>query len=178
MIAHLDELPYYKEAKGEVVVPSTERHYFNTWTKGEDLGPIGPVGELGQEGEPGLKGSDDSGLAADYYGNAQRRKPKRSGSKKKSKHLPNMKSRVVKAALGSAILSKLGKIQRDTTDAVKREVLKDVPLSGFVEAVTGKTLPDYQKRLLDLQQARAEGSLKPEIAEVLGDKPAKLEVTE
>lgn len=154
VIAHIDELPYY----------ATDKQ--------------GAEGEAGPVGQPGVKGDDDSALAKDHVSHmgigANKRARRRKKSKPKSKHLPNMKSKVVKAALGAAILTKLGMVQRDTADAVKRDVLKDLPLSGFVEAVTGKTLPDYQKRLLDLQQARAEGTLKPEL-ESLGTKAPSLE---
>lgn len=108
---------------------------------------------------------------------AQRRKAAAVKKKAAPKHVTNTQKASVKAALGSVILNSLGKIQRDTTDAVKREVLKDLPLSDFVEAVTGKTLPEYQKRLLDLQQARAEGTLKPEL-ESLGTQAPRLEVAE
>lgn len=102
-----------------------------------------------------------------FSGNrAQRRKAAAVKKKPAPKHVVNTQRSNIKAALGSVILNKLGQVQRDTTDAVKREILKEVPLSGFVEAVTGTTLPAYQKRLFDLQQARADGTLKPELSEL------------
>lgn len=120
--------------------------------------------DVGPRGEPGLPGDDDSALATPITP----RKHKRKKSKKKSGHLPNMNNRVVKAALGAAILGKLGAIQQKNTDAAKASLLVANTLSSVVEAVAGKELPAYQRRLMDLNQARAEGSLKPEIAEVLG----------
>lgn len=128
-------------------------------------------GEVGPTGEAGLPGDDDSALS---YSTVAARKKKRKKSKPKSKHLPNCKSRLVKATLGSAILGMLGKVQQDTSDAIKKEVLKTMPMSEFAEIVGGKELPAYQKRLVDLMQARAEGSLKPELKEALGEDNAKL----
>lgn len=121
---------------------------------------VGTVGEKGPAGPPGpLVGP----------------KHKRKKSKKKSGHLPNMNNRVVKAALGAAILGKLGAIQQKNTDAAKASLLVANTLSSVVEAVAGKELPAYQRRLMDLNQARAEGSLKEELVESLGaETPASL----
>lgn len=121
---------------------------------------VGTVGEKGPAGPPGpLVGP----------------KHKRKKSKKKSGHLPNMNNRVVKAALGAAILGKLGAIQQKNTDAAKASLLVANTLSSVVEAVAGKELPAYQRRLMDLNQARAEGSLKEELVESLGaETPASM----
>lgn len=121
---------------------------------------VGPRGEKGPAGPPGpLVGT----------------KHKRKKSKKKSGHLPNMSNRAVKAALGGAILGMLGKAQQTYSDNVKRELLKDAPLSSVIESATGKEIPAYQRRLLDLNQARAEGSLKEELVDTLGSKtPAEV----
>lgn len=81
----------------------------------------------------------------------QRRKPKKVS---KSKHIVNCNDRRTKTILGANILSMLGKVQQDTQDSIKKEILKEMPLSKFVETVSGKELPDYQKRLLDLHQQR------------------------
>lgn len=108
-----------------------------------------------------------------FEGNrAQRRRARAAKQKAAPKHVTNTQTKHVKAALGSVILGKLGQIQLDTTDSIKREVLKTMPLSRFAEVVGGKEIPEYQKRLLDLQQARAEGSLKPELSS-LRDQSAK-----
>lgn len=74
---------------------------------------------------------------------------KRKKSKKRSHHLPNMNNGKVKAALGVSILSRLGKIQRDTQDAYKKALLKEVPMADLVELSTGVTLPDYQANLIN-----------------------------
>lgn len=128
----------------------------------EEIGTRGcPVGPKGEPGPVGPGRSPTGELIGKH-------RTKRKKSKPKSSHLPNMSNRVVKAALGAAILGKLGAIQQKHTDAAKREVLATNTLSSVIETVAGKELPDYQRRLMDLNQARAEGSLKPEIAEALG----------
>lgn len=190
-IAQIDEMPYFKTTQG---VDDLSRlgggplvgeplninnlHLLKDLehsSESVDYKPL-PVNEypVGEQGKVGLKGDDDSGLTTP---DIKTRKQKRKKSKPKSNHLPNCKSKIVKATLGAAILGRLGKIQQTTADAVKKEVLKDVPLSQFVELMSGKELPAYQKRLLDLQQARAEGTLKPEL-ESLGTKAPALEKVE
>ncbi|MBW6072753.1 hypothetical protein, partial [Pseudomonas aeruginosa] len=72
------------------------------------------------------------------------------------------KSGMVKALMGGSILAKLSQIQTQTQDGIKREILKNHTLSSFVETVSGEAIPEYQKRLLDKFQERADSKpLKP-----------------
>lgn len=86
----------------------------------------------------------------------QVRKPKRKKSKPKSAHIPNMNNRSVKRALGATILMKLGQVQRDTSDAYKRAMLKELPAADLLEMATGEKLPDYQANLINNMQAKAD----------------------
>lgn len=85
-----------------------------------------------------------------------RRPKKRKKSKAKSPHIPNMRSGIVKRALGASILMKLGQIQQDTQDAYKRALLKELPAADFIEMATGEKLPDYQANLINSMQAKAD----------------------
>lgn len=84
------------------------------------------------------------------------RKPKRKKSKPKSAHIPNMNNHSVKRALGATILMKLGQVQRDTSDAYKRAMLKELPAADLLEMATGEKLPDYQANLINSMQAKAD----------------------
>lgn len=86
----------------------------------------------------------------------QVRKPKRKKSKPKSAHIPNMNNHSVKRALGATILMKLGQVQRDTSDAYKRAMLKELPAADLLEMATGEKLPDYQANLINSMQAKAD----------------------
>ncbi|ABY62921.1 hypothetical protein ST201phi2-1p088 [Pseudomonas phage 201phi2-1] len=88
----------------------------------------------------------------DDKGNVIRKKK----GKRKSQHIPNMKNKSVKRALGASILHMLGDVQRKTQDANKRELLKALPLADVVEMATGDKLPDYQANLLNAMQAKAD----------------------
>ncbi|QEM41779.1 hypothetical protein [Pseudomonas phage vB_PaeM_PS119XW] len=89
------------------------------------------------------------------------RRKKKKGAKR-SKHITNCKSGMVKALMGGSILAKLSQIQTQTQDGIKREILKNHTLSSFVETVSGEAIPEYQKRLLDKFQERADSKpLKP-----------------
>lgn len=81
---------------------------------------------------------------------------KRMKSKAKSNHIPNMKSRHVKSTLGALILGKLGKVQRDTQDAHKRALLKELPAADVIEMATGEKLPDYQANLINAMHAKSD----------------------
>jgi hypothetical protein len=84
------------------------------------------------------------------------RKPKRKKSKAKSPHIPNMRNATVKRALGASILMKLGQVQQDTQDAMKKALLKELPAADLIESATGKALPDYQANLINGFQAKAD----------------------
>jgi len=88
----------------------------------------------------------------DANGNVIRKKK----GKRRSQHIPNMKNKSVKRALGASILHMLGDVQRKTQDANKRELLKALPLADVVEMATGDKLPDYQANLLNAMQAKAD----------------------
>lgn len=81
---------------------------------------------------------------------------KRKKSKAKSNHIPNMKTKYVKSALGASILGMLGKVQRDTQDTQKKALLKALPAADVIEMATGKKLPDYQANLINNFQAKAD----------------------
>ena len=87
-----------------------------------------------------------------------KRRVKRKKSKAKSNHLPNMKNARTKAALGAVILTRLGQVQQDTQDSLKRSLLKELPLADFVELASGEKIPDYQANLLNAMQAKADPS--------------------
>lgn len=161
VLAHIDEQPCHKSD-----VHLNQYH------------AQGPTGTPGDAGESMADAVRRQALQTFGGNRAERRRNSAKQKKGSSKYLPNMKTKVVKAALGASILGKLGKVQQDTTDAIKRELLKEIPLSEFVESVGGKKLPEYQRRLLDLQQARAEGSLKPELASLGATAPKIDAVTE
>lgn len=84
------------------------------------------------------------------------RKPKRKKSKAKSPHIPNMRNATVKRALGASILMKLGQVQQDTQDAMKKALLKELPAADLIESATGQALPDYQANLINGFQAKAD----------------------
>lgn len=86
------------------------------------------------------------------------RKPKRKKSKNKSNHIPNMKNARTKSALGAIILGRLGQVQRDTQDAYKKALLKELPAADVIEMATGEKLPDYQANLINAMQAKADPS--------------------
>lgn len=81
---------------------------------------------------------------------------KRKKSKAKSNHLPNMKNRSVKSTLGASILGMLGKVQRDTQDAHKKALLKELPMADVIEMSTGEKLPDYQANLINQMHLKAD----------------------
>lgn len=175
-IMHIDQLPYLKtdeHGHSTGLGLGTENSSFS-----EKLNSImDVVDKATEESSSGGTESLEEALRKQAFqtfeGNrAQRRRARAAKQKATPKHVTNTQTKHVKAALGSVILGKLGQIQQDTTDSIKREVLKTMPLSRFAEVVGGKEIPEYQKRLLDLQQARAEGSLKPELSS-LRDQSAK-----
>ncbi len=88
----------------------------------------------------------------DSKGNVIRKKK----GKPKSQHLPNMKTKSVKRALGATILQMLGKVQRDTQDAQKRALLKEIPAADLIEMASGEKIPDYQANLINSWQAKAD----------------------
>lgn len=88
--------------------------------------------------------------------NLELRKPKRKKSKPKSQHLPNMQAKSVKRVLGASILTMLGTAQRDTQDAQKRALLKELPAADIIEMATGEKLPDYQANLINAIQAKVD----------------------
>lgn len=153
----IDEVPYFKSEENEGFADKI----------GEALGLNQEETSLtGGKGDVGPEGAITEALDKLRNGSrADRRRAASNKSKKRhSKYITNAKKSNVKTALGAVILSKLGKIQQDTADTIKREVLKGLPLSEFAEIVGGKELPEYQKRVLDLHQARVDGTMKPELA--------------
>ncbi|ARV76706.1 hypothetical protein PHABIO_75 [Pseudomonas phage Phabio] len=166
VLAQIDELPYHNTGGtplGQLIEEAEAKKA--TLTQDEN----GNVSGMGL----GLEEAVKAEAFKVFEGNrAQRRRAAVAKKKKAPKHVANTQSKHIKAALGAVILGKLGQVQQDTTDAIKREVLKDMPLSRFAEIASGKVIPEYQKRLMDLQQARAEGSLKPELVS-LGEQSAK-----
>lgn len=76
--------------------------------------------------------------------------------KRKSQHIPNMKTASVKRALGASILHMLGTVQRDTQDAHKRALLKEIPAADLIEMASGEKIPDYQANLINSWQAKAD----------------------
>lgn len=113
-------------------------------------------------------------------GTIERKKKK---SKRQPKHLPNMKNRSVKRALGASILTMLGNVQRDTQDAQKRALLKELPAADIIEMATGQKLPDYQANLINAAQAKADpeapvvkrmNATKEEVLEQLQDEVVKV----
>lgn len=101
-------------------------------------------GASGEKGPPGA------------LPNLEPRKPKRKKPKRKSQHIPNMKSATVKRALGASILHMLGTVQRDTQDAHKRALLKEIPAADLIEMASGEKIPDYQANLINSWQAKAD----------------------
>lgn len=82
-------------------------------------------------------------------------KGKKKGSKRRA-HV-NCKSGTAKATMGAMILNRLGSIQQKSHDQMKAELLKVLPMGELVEASVGVPLPDYQKRLMNLNQQRQQG---------------------
>lgn len=76
--------------------------------------------------------------------------------KRKSQHIPNVKTASVKRALGASILHMLGTVQRDTQDAQKRALLKEIPAADLIEMASGEKIPDYQANLINSWQAKAD----------------------
>ncbi|AEH03476.1 hypothetical protein AVT69_gp050 [Pseudomonas phage PhiPA3] len=75
---------------------------------------------------------------------------------KRKKHIANCKSGFHKAVMGSMVLSRLGRVQQDTQDNLKKALLKDHAMADVVEAATGEKLPAYQRNLLNQMQERAQ----------------------
>lgn len=119
--------------------PNVERLYANS-----EFGAIAERVEA-YEKEP----AEVSGIETNF---PKRRKS--SKSKKRSKHITNCRSGFAHKLMGMSILAKLGKHQQDFQDGVKKEILQNHTLSSFVETVSGQAIPEYQKRLLDLNQQR------------------------
>lgn len=107
------------------------------------------------EGADGEKGPAGPPALVDFDGDSTRR-PKRKKSKRKSQHIPNMKTASVKRALGASILHMLGTVQRDTQDAHKRALLKEIPAADLIEMASGEKIPDYQANLINSWQAKAD----------------------
>jgi hypothetical protein len=51
---------------------------------------------------------------------------------------------------------KLGQVQQDTQDAMKKALLKELPAADLIESATGTQLPDYQANLINGFQAKAD----------------------
>lgn len=107
------------------------------------------------EGADGEKGPTGPLACVDFDGDSTRR-TKRKKSKRKSQHIPNMKTASVKRALGASILHMLGTVQRDTQDAHKRALLKEIPAADLIEMASGEKIPDYQANLINSWQAKAD----------------------
>lgn len=82
------------------------------------------------------------------------RKQKKKGAQRRSNI--DMGNRRVKQIMGATILGMLGKVQRDTQDANKKALLKELPAADIIEMATGKKLPDYQANLINQFQAKAD----------------------